>query len=129
MESVPMTKFGIGQAVRRVEDQRFTAGGGEYVSDLALPRQCFGAQVLSPHAHATIKSLDVAAARAAPGVVCVLTGADAIADKIGGIPPHFMPEAWGGPKGFATKRPVLVADRVRCVGDRVAFVAAETEMQ
>ena len=53
-----MTKFGIGQAVRRVEDQRFTTGGGEYVSDLELPRQCFGAQVLSPHAHAAIKSID-----------------------------------------------------------------------
>ena len=59
----------------------------------------------------------------------VLTGAEAIADKIGGIPPHFMPEHWGGPKGFGTVRPVLLADRVRCVGDRVAFVVAETEAQ
>ncbi len=124
-----MTKFGIGQAVRRVEDKRFITGTGEYVCDLALSRQCYGVQVLSPHAHATIKSVDVTAAKAAPGVVCVLTGADAMADKLGGIPPHFMPESWGGPKGFATTRPVLLADRVRCIGDRVAFVVAETEMQ
>ena len=85
--------------------------------------------VLSTHAHASIKRIDVAAARAAPGVALVLTGVDALAEDIGGIPPHFMPEHWGGPKGFGTLRPVLLADRVRCVGDRVAFVVAETEAQ
>ncbi len=69
------------------------------------------------------------AAKAAPGVVVVLTGADALTDKIGGIPPFFMPDSWGGPKGYPTTRPVLLADRVRCVGDRVAFVVAETEAQ
>ena len=50
-----VTKFGVGQAVRRVEDQRFTTGAGEYVCDLTLPRQCYGVLVLSPHAHATIR--------------------------------------------------------------------------
>jgi aerobic carbon-monoxide dehydrogenase large subunit len=124
-----MTKFGIGQAVRRVEDQRFTTGAGHYVADFELPRQCYGVAVLSPHAHARIKRIDVTAAKAAPGVLCVLTGADAASDKIGGIPPFFMPESWGGPVGFPTTRPVLLADRVRCLGDRVAFVAAETEAQ
>jgi carbon-monoxide dehydrogenase large subunit len=124
-----MTKFGIGQSVRRVEDQRFLTGTGSFVSDMSLPRQCYGIVVTSPHAHANIKSVDVAAAKAAPGVVCVLTGADAKTDKIGDIPPHFMPEAWGGPKALATLRPVLVADRVRCIGDRVAFVVAETEAE
>ncbi len=124
-----MTKFGIGQAVRRVEDKRFLTGSGSFVGDITMPRQCHGVPVLSPHAHANIKSIDVTAAKALPGVVCVLTGADAIADNIGSIPPHFMPEAWGGPKGFATLRPVLLPDQVRCVGDRVAFVVAETEAQ
>jgi carbon-monoxide dehydrogenase large subunit len=124
-----MTKFGIGQAVRRVEDQRFTTGSGQYVGDFELARQCYGVAVLSPHAHAVIKNIDVGAAKAAPGVVCVLTGADAATDKIGGIPPFFMPESWGGPKGFPTTRPVLLADRVRCAGDHVAFVVAETEAQ
>jgi carbon-monoxide dehydrogenase large subunit len=124
-----MPKFGIGQAVRRVEDARFTTGGGAFVGDIALPRQCYGVAVLSPHAHAIIKSIDTAAARAAPGVLCVLTGADAVTDKIGGLPPFFMPESWGGPKGFPTTRPILLADRVRCVGDRVAFVVAGTEAQ
>jgi len=124
-----MSKFGIGQAVRRVEDRRFLTGAGAFVGDMALPRQCYGVPVLSPHAHARIKSIDTKAARAAPGVLAVLTGADAATDKIGGIPPYFMPEAWGGPKGHATVRPVLLSDRVRCVGDRVAYVVAETEAQ
>ena len=104
-------------------------GGGEYVVDITLPRQAYGVQVLSPYAHALIKKIDVRKAKLAPGVICVLTGADAIADNIGGIPPFFMPEAWGGPKGFGPSRPVLVADRVRCIGDRVAFVVAETELE
>jgi carbon-monoxide dehydrogenase large subunit len=124
-----MVSFGIGQAVRRVEDRRFLTGRGSYVGDMELPRECHGVAVLSTHAHARIRRIDVAAARAAPGVILVLTGTDAVADKIGGIPPHFMPEHWGGPKGFGTIRPVLLADRVRCVGDRVAFVVAETEAQ
>lgn len=124
-----MTKFGIGQAVRRVEDQRFLTGTGSYVSDIVLPRQAYGVAVFSTQAHATIKRIEVAQAKTSPGVVCVLTGADAKADGIGGIPPHFMPEAWGGPKGFSTIRPVLVADRVRCVGERIAFVIAESEAQ
>ncbi len=124
-----MTKFGIGQAVHRVEDRRFTTGAGAYVGDLVLPRQCYGVAVLSPHAHAVIERMDVSAAKVAPGVVCVLTGADATADKVGGIPPFFMPEIWGGPKGFSTVRPVLLADCVRRVGDYVAFVVAETEAQ
>jgi carbon-monoxide dehydrogenase large subunit len=124
-----MAKFGIGQAVRRVEDGRFTTGAGAYVGDLVLPRQCYGVAVLSPHAHAVIEGIDASAAKAAPGVVCVLIGIDALADKVSGISPFFMPESWGGPKGFATIRPVLLGDRVRRVGDYVAFVVAETEAQ
>jgi aerobic carbon-monoxide dehydrogenase large subunit len=76
-----------------------------------------------------IKRVDVSAAKTAPGVVDVLIGGDAATDRIGGIPPFFMPDSWGGPPGFSTTRPVLLADRVRCIGDRVAFVVAETEAQ
>ena len=71
-----MIKFGIGQAVRRVEDQRFLTGQGRYVDDIALPGMCHGVNVLSPHAHARIKKVDASKARAAPGVLLVLTGAD-----------------------------------------------------
>src|SRR5713101_8771237 len=124
-----MAKFGIGQAVRRVEDQRFLLGQGRYVDDISLPGQCYGVTVLSPHAHARIKRVDVAKAKAAPGVLCVLTGADALAEKLGTFTAHLMPEDFGAPKGHRTFQPVLVADKVRFVGDRVAFVVAETLTQ
>jgi carbon-monoxide dehydrogenase large subunit len=124
-----VTKFGIGQPVRRVEDQRFLVGSGRYVDDMNLPRQCYGVAVLSTHAHALIRGIDTASAEASDGVISVLTGADAIADGLGGLPPKFMPEDMGGPKGYRTSRPLLVADRVRCVGDRVAYVVAGTAAQ
>src|SRR5262252_8971440 len=124
-----MAKFGIGQAVRRVEDQRFLLGQGRYVDDISLPGQCYGVTVLSPHAHARIKRVDVVKAKAAPGVLCVLTGADAVAEKLGSFTAHLMPEDFGAPKGHRTFQPVLNADKVRFVGDRVAFVVAETLTQ
>jgi carbon-monoxide dehydrogenase large subunit len=124
-----MARFGIGQAVRRVEDVRFLKGAGTYVGDIALPGELCGVAVYSTQAHARIKRVDASRARGAPGVALVLTGADAVADKIGALGPGFMPEDVGGPKGFRTFRPVLVADEVRCVGDRVAFVVAETEAE
>ena len=124
-----MNKFGIGQPVRRVEDQRFVTGRGRYVDDIALPRQAHGVVVLSPHPHARIRRVDVSRAQRADGVLAVLTGADVVADALGGLPPLFMPEDRGGPKGHRTFRPILAADRVRHVGDRVAFVVAETPAQ
>src|SRR6476659_2294082 len=119
-----MAKFGIGQAVRRVEDHRFLLGQGRYVDDISLPGQCYGVTVLSPHAHARITRIDVAKAKAAPGVLCVLTGADAAAEKLGSFTAHLMPEDFGAPKGHRTFPPVLIAGQVRFVGDRVAFVVA-----
>src|SRR3954464_8606285 len=124
-----MAKFGIGQAVRRVEDQRFLTGQGRYVDDIVLPGMCHGVTVLSPHAHAKIKRIDTAKAKAAPGLLCVLTGADAAADKLGAMTAALMPEDFGAPKGHRTFQPLLVSDRVRYVGDRVAFVVAETLSQ
>ena len=124
-----MAKFGIGQPVRRVEDQRFLIGKGRYVDDIVLPGMAFGVNVLSPHAHARIKTVDVSKAKAAPGVLAVLTGADVAADKLAGMTAHLMPEDFGAPKGHRTFLPLLVADKVRCIGDRVAFVVAETEAQ
>ena len=106
-----MARFGIGQAVRRVEDVRFLKGAGNYVGDIALPGELYGVVVYSTQAHARIKRVDASKAQAAPGVVLVLTGADAIADKIGALPPAAMPEDIGGPKGYRTFRPVLVRRR------------------
>src|SRR5687768_12456426 len=124
-----MSRFGIGQPVRRVEDQRFLTGRARYVDDLQLPHMLHGAVVMSPHAHARIRGIDPAEALKLPGVVCVLTGKDAREDKLGGIPPLFMPEDMGGPKGHRTFRPLLEPDKARYVGDRIAFVVATTPEQ
>src|ERR671918_330188 len=97
-----MGQFGIGQAVTRFEDRRLLQGGGRYLDDVNLPGQAHAVIVRSLHAHARIVSLDTKAARGAPGVVAVFTGADVAG---------------------------LGKDRVRYVGDPVALVVAETRAQ
>jgi carbon-monoxide dehydrogenase large subunit len=112
--------------VRRVEDTRFLQGQGRYVDDMVLPAMAHGVNVLSPHAHARIKRVDVSKAKAAPGVLLVLTGEDVKAEKLGAMTAHLMPEDFGAPKGHRTFLPLLVSDKARSVGERVAFVVAET---
>ena len=123
-----MIKFGIGQPVTRLEDPRFITGRGRFVDDIDLPMQCHGVVVMSPHAHARIKRIDTAKAKAAPGVLAVLTGADVTADGLGAFSP-VMPEDMGGPKGYRTLRSILAIGKVRALGERVAFVVAETLFQ
>jgi aerobic carbon-monoxide dehydrogenase large subunit len=123
-----VNKFGIGQPVPRVEDPRFITGRGRYVDDFDLPHLCHGVVVMSPHAHARITKIDSAKAKAADGVIAVLTGADVVADKLGPLAPP-MPEDMGGPKGFRTPLSILAVDKVRAVGERVAFIVAETQVQ
>ncbi len=122
-------KFGIGQPVTRVEDPRFLTGRGSYVDDITFPHQAYGFVLRSPHAHARIRSVDAAAAKDAPGVVLVLTGQDAVNEKLGGLQTMGMPEDMGGPKAHRTVQPVLAHDEVRYVGQPVAFVVAETLSQ
>ena len=120
-------RFGIGQPVTRKEDARFLTGRGRYVADIDLARQAYAVFVMSPHAHARIRSIDKAAAEQVPGVYAVLIGEDWAADGLGTLDPEAMPEDMGGPKGFRTKRPPLAQGRVRYVGERVAVVIAATE--
>lgn len=122
-----MAKFGIGQSVRRVEDPRLLTGGGRYTDDTKLSAPAARAYVLrSPHAHADIKGIDTTAAKKAPGVLLVLTGADVKAAGYGDLP-CLVPvtNRDGTPRG-ETPRPMLAQDRVRHVGDPVALVVAET---
>ena len=70
---VSVGKFGIGQPVKRVEDQRFITGRGRYVDDISLPQQSYGVVVMSPHGHARIKKIDTSKAKKAEGVLAVLT--------------------------------------------------------
>jgi carbon-monoxide dehydrogenase large subunit len=125
---VQIGKFGIGQPVRRVEDHRFITGRGRYVDDIALPQQAYGVVVMSPHGHARIKRIDTAKAAKADGVLCVLTAKDIAADKLGVLIPT-MPEDFGAPKGYRASRPLLTGDKARSVGDRIAFVVADSEAQ
>ncbi len=123
-----VNKFGIGQPVRRVEDQRFITGHGRYVDDIELARQTHGVLLMSPHGHARIKSINTEKARKAEGVLAVITAKEVGEDKLGILIP-IMPEDFGAPKGYRASRPLLASDAVRHVGDRVAFVVAETEAQ
>ena len=76
----------IGTSVRRKEDYRFLTGGGQYTDDINIAGQTYAVFVRSPHAHARIKSINIKAAQAAPGVVDVLVGQDVADAKIGGLP-------------------------------------------
>jgi len=124
-------KFGgLGQPVERVEDQRLTTGRGRYTDDITLPRQLRACILRSPHAHAAIRSIDVAGAADAPGVAAVLTGEDVAADGLGDPPclaaRIFPLKRPGGAPIFTPPRPLLARGRVRYVGDYVALVLAET---
>src|ERR1700680_485027 len=124
----------IGDSVRRKEDLRLTPGRGCYSDDFNFPGQAYGAAVRSPHAHAQIRSIDVTAARAMPGVLAVLTGADAVADGLTripqlaapGTPPDIVLHNRDGSPVPAAPHHVMPTDRVRFVGTAVAFVVAET---
>ena len=119
-------KYGIGQPVPRTEDPRFLRGQGRYVDDLQLPNQAIGYVLRSPHSHARINGIDISVAAKIPGVVAVLTGQDVKADGLGELHCHVPPMAFGGPMTFTPARPILADDRVRCLGEPVAFVVAES---
>jgi carbon-monoxide dehydrogenase large subunit len=119
-------EYAIGQGVPRSEDPRLLRGGGRYVDDIKLARMAYGVVVRSPHAHALIRSIDTQAALAAPGVVAVLTSADWKASGFGDIPAGAGKTLRDGTPMFVPPTPALAQDKVRRVGDYVAFVVAET---
>src|SRR5215813_12400923 len=124
-----MGEFAVGQPVSRFEDPRLLRGGGRYIDDFVLPGMAFGVVLRSPHAHARIRAIDAGAARAAPGVLAVLTGADWEQSGFGDLPvPGGFKRRDGRPM-YRPRYPALVKDRVRWVGDYVAFVVAETRLQ
>jgi carbon-monoxide dehydrogenase large subunit len=124
-----MGNFGIGQAVRRVEDKRFLTGTGQYTDDINVPGQAILYIVHSTYAHADILSINTDAAKAAPGVVGVLTQADLDALNIGDILNLAAPPDMNGKKLDVPARPALARGRVRYVGEPVAAVIAETLAQ
>lgn len=120
---------GIGAPVKRKEDRRFITGRGRYTDDIALKDMTYAWFVRSPHAHARIRSIDTSAAKAAPGVVGVLTGADLAGDKIGGLICGWMIHSKDGSPMKAGAHPAIAAEVVKHVGDQVAVVIAETRNQ
>ena len=121
-----MAKFGIGQPVRRVEDPRLVTGAGRYSDDINLPNQVHGFVLRSPHAHARIRGIDTSAAKAAPGVLAILTGAEL---GSAGIPCMIPLKNRDGSSRADPLHPILCKDEVNYVGDNVAFVVAESRAQ
>jgi carbon-monoxide dehydrogenase large subunit len=121
-----MTDAKFGQALPRVEDRKLLTGQGSYIDDIRIPGLVHGVIVYSRHAHANIRCIETGRSLQAPGVLAVLTGKDVADRGLGGLPPLFMPQDSGGPKGYRTVRPILVEHTVRHVGDRVAICVAES---
>ena len=121
-----MTKFGLAQPVRRVEDPRLLKGSGSYTDDIVLPGTVTGVVLRSPHAHATIASIDTSAAKAMAGVLAVYTHADLAADGIGPLPCAAPVKNRDGSPMAQPPHPVLADGTVRHVGDPVAFIVAES---
>ena len=120
------TRFGSGQAVRRVEDPALVQGRGQFADDVSLPGQTWLAFLRSDRAHARILGVDTAAAAAMPGVVAVFTGADLAA---AGVKPIALPPGFKWPDGSPASAPPkqpLAQDVVRFVGEPVAAVVAES---
>ena len=124
--AIAMQKYGVGQPVRRKEDDTLVRGKGKYTDDFSLRGQAFAWMVRSSHAHGIIKGIDASAAKAMPGVLGVWTAADLASANykpfVCGLP---LKNRDGSPL-LQTNRMPLATDKVRFVGDPVAFVVAET---
>ncbi|MHA1108308.1 MAG: xanthine dehydrogenase family protein molybdopterin-binding subunit [Alphaproteobacteria bacterium] len=127
----------IGQPLRRKEDLRLLTGQGQFSDDFNFDGQAYAAIVRSPHAHARILAIETAAAKAAPGVIAVLTGEDYAADGFNPIPHSPFPSGGGGlgmsqeqwKNIFIGPHYALPADKARHVGESVAMVVAESVAQ
>jgi len=125
--ALSLTKFGVGQPVRRSEDPKLLRGGGRYTDDINRPRQAYAVIVRSRDAHGIIRGIDTAAAKAMPGVLAVYTAADLTG--YGGLKCNLPLKSRDGSPIRYTPRPALSGDKVRFVGDPVACVVAETTAQ
>ena len=124
----------IGDPVIRKEDQRLLTGQGNYSDDVGLADQIHAVMVRSPHAHARIRSIDKSAALAVPGVLAVLTGADALEDGLKPIPHNVAPSSppdiflmnRDGSDHVTTPHYILPADKARFAGEAVVMVIGKT---
>jgi carbon-monoxide dehydrogenase large subunit len=122
-------KFGAGQPVPRLEDDRLITGKGQYTDDLTLPGAAHMVLLRSPHAHAKLKEVDTLHARSAPGVIGVYTYKDIEAAGIKPIPCVALLPNKDGSQMVVPPRYALAKDRVSHLGEPVAAVVAETAAQ
>jgi len=113
----------LGEPIKRREDPRLVTGQGSYVDDVALPNVAHLALLRSPHGHARITSLDLSAARGAPGVLAAVSNAD-LQERLGPLPTDFGLTFYQDP--LNPPRHPLARGTVRYVGEPVAAVVAET---
>ena len=118
----------IGQSVKRVEDQRFITGKGQYTDDITLPGMTFATFIRSPLAHANIKNIDLSAAKNAPGYVASFVGGD-IPEAIAGVPCGWQVDFKNGDTMKEPPHPLLARTKALHVGDGIAVVIAETQAQ
>lgn len=128
-DSLATMKFGVGQPVRRNEDIRLIQGQGQYTDDVNIKGQAYAAMVRSSVAHGIIRKIDVAAARAMPGVLAVYTGADLDAAGYAPMQPRVPFKSTDGTPMKRQQRAAMCTDKVRYVGDPLVCVIAETEAQ
>ena len=121
--------FVMGDSPRRREDARFVTGGGAYLDDLPFANLARATVLRSPHAHAEIRSIDTSAAKKAPGVLAVLTAAEAEADGLKPLRPYAEANVQTGEPFIFAPQPLLAIGKVRFAGEPVALVVAETEAQ
>jgi aerobic carbon-monoxide dehydrogenase large subunit len=121
-----MTKFGLAQPVRRVEDPRLLLGAGRYTDDIVLPGMLHGVVLRSPHAAAAITSIDTKDAAKLPGVRAIYTAADLKADNIDPLPCAVHLTNRDGSAMASPPHPALADGAVRHVGDPVAFIVADS---
>jgi aerobic carbon-monoxide dehydrogenase large subunit len=127
--AIALQKFGVGQPVRRKEDDTLVRGKGKYTDDFQLPRQVYAWIVRSSHAHGVIRGIDTSAAKSMPGVLGVWTGTDLVAAGYGPFTCALPLKSRDGTPLHQTNRTALMTDKVRYVGDAIAFVVAETLVQ
>ncbi len=122
-------RYGSGKSVRRVEDEALLTGRDRFADNVCLPDQAYLVFVRSPHAHAKLASIDTSAAKAMPGVLAVITGAD-LAQA--GVKPLVQSADFKRPDGSPTAAPpqhAMAIDTARYVGEIVAAVVAGTREQ
>jgi carbon-monoxide dehydrogenase large subunit len=127
--AIALQKFGVGQPVLRKEDDTLVRGKGKYTDDFNFAGQAYAWIVRSSHAHGVIKGIDTAGARTMPGVLGVWTGADLASAGYGPYTCGLPLKNRDGTPLLQTNRTALMSDKVRYVGDPVAFVVAETLAQ